>query len=699
MWANATLRPLTLPQLREALSIKPGQHTLRQEDLISGIGRLPAWCENLIYVEETDNTVRFSHHSIQEYLLASNLGEHRALHIDPGQSDKLAGEVCITYVNLDNFQTTLEERKEKPPTPSAMKIDPSGIAEQTIQSAIQGGVGTRVGRLARQFVKTSNPNKRSTQRDFSLSSTMSVTSKAQGTADYPFLEYASTNWFKHTKYVNKKETAIWRLCGQLVQKPAEHSQGEPWHSTEWKKEVMIGFPNHDNPISERYRRAIRTMRSDIVYESDIKPPAEPSFPQLCLAFMYAELNSYHALACRSFQSLVEHPWMIPAWEKDNCILAANKNYEVCRNGCASLLQTRVNHGQLVEELSKAIADGMESFPPLPDRESHPLCDCVDQPPHELKLDICMVLKLGYNQTIQPHLQAFAIVAKALGNMRDGDVPHIFDLSKTCKEEVVTLLGAKNIHGMLLVDMLIQGLLSAEKLYEPSVSTTVARFVGHDRASSPRPNSQMPPAYMSASQSIDYAIDLLDNLCGEYPPDERALRELRDSKKVMELHGETIAAIFRRLVIPRLWPTYMASYIVQTLFGESPEQDLRHIAHAHEDSFREAVWNNNWDIAAALLGIQQAYLDKYLGHGHFWPIRKVVRCQSCWRCTQNVVRQLTSSELHRYSFRLCVNHVSDFDQISDALGGIYNVEKGTLLCPGHKTDALPERAAKLEMPWC
>nr|RBQ92847.1 hypothetical protein FVER53263_01723 [Fusarium verticillioides] len=501
MWANATLQPLTLPQLREALSIKPGQHTLRQEDLISGIERLPAWCENLIYVEETDNTVRFSHHSIQEYLLASNSGEHRALHIDPGQSDKLAGEVCITYVNLDNLQTTLAERKGEPLTPSAMKIDPSGIAEQTVQAAIQGGVGTRVGRLARRFVKTSNTNKTSTQHEFSFGSLMPVTSKAQGTADYPFLEYASTNWFKHTKYINKRETEIWKLFGQLVQKTVQHSQGEPWHSEQWEHQAMTGFPDHDHPRSKPYCFLTRTMLYDILlYEPENKPDAWANFSRLCLAFTYAELNGYYALACRAFQSLIEFPWMVSEVEEVNCIIAVNKNYEVCRNGCASLIQTRVNHGQLVTELSKAIAGGISSFPPLPGSESHPLCVCADQPPHELKLDICQVLKLGYDQTIQPYLQAFVIVAKALGNMRDGDVPnipHIFDLSKTCKEEVVTLLEAKNIHGMLLVDILIQGLLSAEKLYEPWVSAAVARFVGHDRASSPRPIPQMPQAYMSS----------------------------------------------------------------------------------------------------------------------------------------------------------------------------------------------------------
>ncbi|KAF5590842.1 uncharacterized protein FSUBG_10706 [Fusarium subglutinans] len=567
MWTKATTQPLTLLQLREALSIKNGQHTLRQEDIISGIERLPAWYENLLYVEETDNTVRFSHHSIQEYLLASVSGEHEAFHIDPNQCDNLAGEVCITYVNLDNFQTTLAERKREPLTPPAIKIDPSGIAEQTIQSAIHGGVGTRVGRLARQFVKTSNSNKTSTQRDFSLKSTVPITSKAQGTADHPFLEYASTNWFKHTKYINKKETEIWRLFGQLVQKPAQHSQGEPWHSTEWRNEVMAGLPNHDNPISERFSHAIQTICIDILHESN-DPDGWLEFLDAFLVLIYAELNGYSVLAC--------------------------------------LVPTHLDHDQFVAELRKAIADGIPSFPPIPDYKSYPLCYCAKRPPHELNLDICQVLELGYSRTTQPHLQAFAIVTEALRKEGHRDIPGITDLIETCALSAYDFVTAKNSNGMLLIDVLIQGLLSTNTLYKGIVSTSIARLVGYETPPDP-------PGSMPEHNSIDYTVFFLALLDGDLPavpaPDEIVLRKHRRSGELMNLHGETITAIFRRLVIPTLWPAYMASYIVQTLFGEFLKTDTQHISNAHEDSFREAVWNNNWDVAAALLEIQPASLDE------------------------------------------------------------------------------------------
>ncbi|KAF5581800.1 hypothetical protein FPCIR_9908 [Fusarium pseudocircinatum] len=700
MLANATLQPLTLSQLREALSMKPGQHTLRQEDLVSGIERLPAWCENLLYVEETDNTVRFSHHSIQEYLLSLVSGEHGALRIDINQCDKLVGELCITYVNLDNFQTTLAERKKEPLTPPAMKIDPSGIAEQTIQSAIQGGVGTRVGRLACQFVKTSKTNKTSTQREFSLSSPIPVTGKAQGTADYPFLDYASTNWFKHTKYISNTETEIWRLFGQLVQKPAQHSQDEPWHSMEWKKEAMDGFLNHDNLRRERYNRVIRTMFTDTFYGSDDETDAGPSFSKLCLAFDYAERKGYYALACRSFQLLLEYPWMESRLEQVNCMLAVNKNYATCQNGCAGLIPTRLSHSQLVAELRMAISDGIPRFQRLPDYDSHPLCHCEDQHPHELALDVCQVLKTGYSRMTQPHLQAFAILTDVIVDGRVDTMPDILELSLTCSGEAHTLFEARNMHEMLLIDVLIQELLSNQSMYTGSVSAALSKFVKYHTTPTflLHTKSVKPPSSMPEHGTIAYTIYFVHLLDGENPsataPAESVVREHRRSFQLMNLHGKTIAAIFRALVIPILWPTYMASYIVWTLFGDILNSDIQHIADAHEDSFREAVWNNNWDVAAALLEIQSTAVDNFTGRGHFKSIRKAVRCQNCWRCTQNMVRQLTSSEKHRYSFRLCGAHASDFKDIAHALGGVYNVEKGTLLCSGQSTDALPERGEKL-----
>ncbi|RKL44968.1 hypothetical protein BFJ72_g3618 [Fusarium proliferatum] len=708
MWTNATLQPLTLSQLREALSIKPGQHTLRQEDLISGIERLPTWCENLIYVEETDNTVRFSHHSIQEFLLASDSGEHEALHIDPDQCDKLAGEVCITYVNLDNFQTTLAERKRGPQTPSAMKIDPSGIAEQTIQSAIQGSVGTRVGRLARQFVKTSNTKKASTQREFSLSSPMPVTSKAQGTTDYPFLEYASANWFKHTKYISKTEPEIWRLFGQLVQKPSQHSQGEPWHSTKWKDEALMGFPHHDDSRSKCFSDILRAQLSSRIHGIKTASLDVPELSHLLLAFIYAELNDYGALACRSFQLAIELYAFSDELNKLVCILTANKNYMACGNDCASLAPTGLDHQWLVEELRRAIVRGIPYFPALRGNMIRSSCDCADSSPLESKRDICHVLESGYRQVSDPQLQVFAIMVEKMKTKVN--IPTISDFERCCLKESA-IIEARNTHGMLLLDVLIQWLVESCGLSDINIllaqgsparlkalSDPIARFMEYIVV--PTFTLDGPGSHTSTSilSPIEYTICFLglleDGFLGQLPPRKEQVKQYALCGALIKLHGETITTIFRVYVIPTLWTSYIATYIVETLFRGYSLPAPEHVVHAHEDCFREAVWQNNWDIAAALAKYQSAFFDDAMDSGHFDSVREALLCDTCWRRMQNMGRHLASEKMYQYSFKLCEGHNLMFKKITD-FRGIHDAKKKTLLCPGHSTDALPEREGRLK----
>ncbi|KAL5588270.1 hypothetical protein FOBRF1_014798 [Fusarium oxysporum] len=187
MWTRAAIQPLTLAQIREALSIEINQRTLHQDDLISGIDRLPTWCESLVYVEETDNTVHFSHHSIREYLLRPGSGKFFNLHIEDASCNQLAGEACITYLNLDNFQTALVQNHSQ----NGLKLDVGEIAGQTVQDAVRGSLGTRMGRLVRNVVKSQQ------HTGGSINQSVVPNLFPRGIANFEFLKYASQNWFMH----------------------------------------------------------------------------------------------------------------------------------------------------------------------------------------------------------------------------------------------------------------------------------------------------------------------------------------------------------------------------------------------------------------------------------------------------------------------------------------------------------------------
>ncbi|KAJ4152469.1 hypothetical protein NW754_004265 [Fusarium falciforme] len=141
-WTTAARQPLTLTQLQEALSVKVGQRNLHPEDLVSGIDRITVWCENLVCVEETDNTVHFSHHSIREYLLQPESSDLQDFHVDLEEFDHHAGEVCITYLHLENPKTALIESEKAEPPPT-VTVTMEGLSEQTVRTAVGGSMGAR----------------------------------------------------------------------------------------------------------------------------------------------------------------------------------------------------------------------------------------------------------------------------------------------------------------------------------------------------------------------------------------------------------------------------------------------------------------------------------------------------------------------------------------------------------------------------
>lgn len=54
-------------------------------------------------MEESD-TVHFSHHSIEKYLLTPGSADFKDFHLDADKCDQSMGELCVTYISLDNFQ-------------------------------------------------------------------------------------------------------------------------------------------------------------------------------------------------------------------------------------------------------------------------------------------------------------------------------------------------------------------------------------------------------------------------------------------------------------------------------------------------------------------------------------------------------------------------------------------------------------------
>ncbi|KAH7131338.1 hypothetical protein EDB81DRAFT_845847 [Dactylonectria macrodidyma] len=127
-WIAAARRPLSLDEIREAIFIEVGQQYSRPERFVNNIQYIGSWCESLVEVDEEHKTVHFAHHSIQQFFLGkSSASQFDKFHLKLADADNHLGEICVTYLNFNDFETTVARRPR--PLPS---ITPTGIARSTL---------------------------------------------------------------------------------------------------------------------------------------------------------------------------------------------------------------------------------------------------------------------------------------------------------------------------------------------------------------------------------------------------------------------------------------------------------------------------------------------------------------------------------------------------------------------------------------
>ncbi|KAG5664903.1 hypothetical protein KAF25_008637 [Fusarium avenaceum] len=653
-WTKAVLRPLTLFQLREALSIEIGQHTLDHDSLINGIDRLSNWCESLIYVEETDNTIRFSHISVQEYLLKEVSGELQSLHIEAQKCDLLVGETCITYVNLHNFHTAIVERDNNVQKSPPSSLDMGQLAGRTIQSVIKGEVGTRMGRLAQRIVKPSSSSK--TSANDALATFAPASAHPKNKAEYPFLEYATDHWFKHTTYLSSKRNPItWALLDKTIRKPPELSWGETWHHWTMRTEFR-GRINPDAPMSRRqYLYYVRRLLEDL--------PSTPTCQIAGNAFLYADSAQEWGLACRAFQLFaeahrnsqkIEGSTFQSSTQSILCKLAANKNHESCINECLTFVRQDLYHEGFVVETTNAIAFGISYIPPLANHETTRKCECAKRPFRVLQQDFCSLLATGYKREQERHLQAFAILASDL----EFDAPITLKrLCETCQLEDDVLLDAMTGSGKFLLDVLVRTFmwtLFANPYPLESVVTLlgnhIALFFGlkfTDKVNSKLGSTQdqLDDSLLIINTASDLAEERLSiffHTMGHVPLSKGIIRE-----------------IFLIDLIPNA--SYLQDSTLDEIVGlfllQSLEPGLDEIFY---EIFRSSLMAYCWNLTAALLGDGPG-LSKF-GFYDLSNIRHALRCQKC-QDLNRVNRSQAVPPKVDYVYNLCAVHIDTLDGVS------------------------------------
>ena len=228
-WVATARRPLLLEELKEALSIEPLQPYSDPEGLVNDMSQIVSWCGNLIVLDEQDGTVQFTHQTVKMFLLHSFWDQTNSdFHLKQREIDLYAGEICVTYLNFNDFKTKLirQPKELRLPNPETI-LRPSLSVGSTSTSQL---IWKTVARL-RGHHKGDSVNPIPLFTGDVLHSDLGVVRELE--REHPFISYAAKYWLYHTANFEREKAQIWRLWERLFSDngPAEM----PWKDSEWSQ--------------------------------------------------------------------------------------------------------------------------------------------------------------------------------------------------------------------------------------------------------------------------------------------------------------------------------------------------------------------------------------------------------------------------------------------------------------------------------
>ena len=220
----AAQRPLTLEELREAVSVKPGETNWNSSKLVNDIHKsLLDSCGSLVAVDEEHLTVHFAHHSVKQHFLSEPTDlDVKRYHIDLENADLYLGDTIVTYLNFGIFDRQLT------------KANPSMLPQVVnYPSAILGSLPqSKVNRLAVRLLKRRGDFELDIRGQLKAAARIVDERKEQTQPAHFFLPYAQEYWLFHTKKFKPTRVVGYNLWKRLITQEV-NIIGVPWAPEQW----------------------------------------------------------------------------------------------------------------------------------------------------------------------------------------------------------------------------------------------------------------------------------------------------------------------------------------------------------------------------------------------------------------------------------------------------------------------------------
>ncbi|KAI3328863.1 hypothetical protein HD806DRAFT_519243 [Xylariaceae sp. AK1471] len=211
-------RPLTTEELREALSVVPGDTIWNPARLLNDVFSTLACCGSLIIADEEELTVRFVHHSVKQFLL-SRFRDSTDIDFTTDNAERKMVDIIITYLSYGVFESQLSTMV----VPQIMAGSaPARIIRSTLDSS------KSVQSVALELLKSRK------RVNYDIGKTLAEMRKlytSRWKDEFHFFSYANSYWLQHVLYTSEQEPVMYdlllRLCeGKLVNTNATNEDGQ-----------------------------------------------------------------------------------------------------------------------------------------------------------------------------------------------------------------------------------------------------------------------------------------------------------------------------------------------------------------------------------------------------------------------------------------------------------------------------------------
>ena len=212
---SAARRPLTLEELREAVSIETGNRDWNTTRIVNDAIKLLGWCGSLVIVDEEFSTVHFAHSSVKQYLETIPIGDDISeYHVATEKATLLMGEILVTYLNLDVLQNMLTNTSSSSQTltlPDKTDLLKASLPPQNF-----------VTNLARKLLKNRKTPGYDMSRDLERVAGFKREQQTRSLKTYSLLSYAQEHWLSHTEsfrytFTELKKPTCYDLWTQLIE--------------------------------------------------------------------------------------------------------------------------------------------------------------------------------------------------------------------------------------------------------------------------------------------------------------------------------------------------------------------------------------------------------------------------------------------------------------------------------------------------